>query len=234
VGNAPQVMLSSTFYDLRQVRAELARFVAEEVGCTPLVSELTSFPVDPDLNTVENCRRRVEEDADVLVLIIGGRYGSVDSKSARSVTNLEYLAARTKGIPVYAFVAKDVLAVLPIWKDNPSSDFSAAVDDTRVFEFIEQVRNRDEVWTHDFELARDIIGALRIHFARLMLEGARFIRTRRADPTFVRLAELTGKPLRVALEKPEGWEYKLFAELLSQELGAARALRQQQRFEQPG
>ncbi len=31
-----------------------------------------SFPVDPDLDTVNNCLRAVEERADMLVLVVGG------------------------------------------------------------------------------------------------------------------------------------------------------------------
>src|SRR2546426_4163085 len=92
---------SSTFYDLRQVRADLTAFIVDELGYVPLLSELNSFPVDPDAATAENCRRRVEEDADILILVVGGRYGSVDSDTAKSITNLEYLAARSKGIPIY-------------------------------------------------------------------------------------------------------------------------------------
>jgi hypothetical protein len=102
--STPEVMVSSTFYDLAQVRADLLDFLQNEVGYRPLLSEHASFPIDPDADTVENCKRRVERDADIFVLIIGGRYGYVDEATDKSVTNLEYLAARAKGIPIYAFV----------------------------------------------------------------------------------------------------------------------------------
>jgi hypothetical protein len=58
--NAPAVMVSSTFYDLRQIRADLLDFLRDEVGYQPLLSEYVSFPIDPDVDTIENCRRRVE------------------------------------------------------------------------------------------------------------------------------------------------------------------------------
>jgi hypothetical protein len=41
-----------------------------------LLSEHPSFPIDPGVTTIENCRRRVEQDADLFVLIVGMRYGS--------------------------------------------------------------------------------------------------------------------------------------------------------------
>jgi hypothetical protein len=42
---------------------------------------------------------KVERNADVLVLVIGGRYGFVDEAGSKSVSNLEYLVARAKGYP---------------------------------------------------------------------------------------------------------------------------------------
>lgn len=137
MSSSPSVMVSSTFYDLRQIRADLAHFIADELGYVPLLSELPSFPIDPDVDTIENCRARVEKDANIFVLVIGGRYGSIDDKTDKSITNLEFLSARHKGIPIYAFVDKNVLAVVPTWKNNRAADFSATVDTTRVFEFIE-------------------------------------------------------------------------------------------------
>ena len=122
-----------------------------------MLSEYPSFPIDPDADTIENCRRRVERDADILILIIGGRYGYVDSASDKSVTNLEYLAAQAKGIPIYPFVDKRVTAILPVWKANPEGDFSTAVDDVRLFDFIEQVRSVDRIWTNEFERAQWIL-----------------------------------------------------------------------------
>jgi Domain of unknown function (DUF4062) len=163
----PCVMVSSTYYDLRQVRTDLEAFLGRDLGYRPLLSEFPSFPIDPDKTTIENCRARVEKNAEILVLLIGGRYGSVDRSSNKSITNLEYLAARAKGIPIYAFVEKRTLAALPLWEANPNVDFSVAVDDPRVFEFVRQLRTEDGVWTFEFETAQDIVGALRLQFAHV-------------------------------------------------------------------
>lgn len=59
MNTAPTIMVSSTFYDLRQIRKDLDVFISEDLGYIPLLSELPSFPVDPDVDTIENCRRRV-------------------------------------------------------------------------------------------------------------------------------------------------------------------------------
>lgn len=221
-GHLPAVMVSSTFFDLRQIRADLAQFIEKEMGYRGLLSEFASFPIDPDADTVENCCRRVEQDADIMVLVIGGRYGFVDQASSKSVTNLEYLRARAKGIPIYAFVEKSVLTLLPVWERNPTVDLSHAVTDVRLFEFIRQVRSIDRVWTHEFEYAQEIVSTLRRQFAYLMREG---LQNRMRFSNQPELRNLHGKSLRIALEKPEAWEYRLFAQALIDEMEAVADLR---------
>lgn len=230
MSSTPRVMISSTFYDLRQVRDDLKCFLRDTLGFEPLLSETNSFPIDPDLDTVENCRRTVEQQADILVLVIGGRYGSVDSRTSKSVTNLEYLAARAKGIPVFVFVQRDLLAALPLWNLNPGANFSPLVEDTRVFEFLRQVRDLDKVWVREFDVAQDIVDSLKVQFARLLVEGLRLTRRLREPTQSDLVANLHGRPARIALERPDGWEHKLLAELLSQEVEKLRPARERLRF----
>ena len=98
MAKAPSVFVSSTFYDLKQIRADLKDFITT-LGLTPVISEYDSFPIDPTLPAVENCLKAVDENADIFVLIIGGRYGTI-KQHGKSVTNMEYLKARAKGIPI--------------------------------------------------------------------------------------------------------------------------------------
>lgn len=220
-------MISSTFYDLKQVRADLVSFLADDLGFLPLVSERSSFPVDPDLDTIENCRRRVDQDADLLILVVGGRYGHVDGPSAKSVTNLEYLAAKAKGIPIYPFVKKSVLSILPVYKRSPEADFSDIVDDRRVFDFIIQVREVDQLWCHEFDLAQEIIATLRQQLAYLAYEGISLRRQLHVSPAAKLLGLVSGQALRYALERPKGWEFRLFAAALEAEVAKRKELRRQ-------
>ena len=215
--STPTVMVSSTFYDLSQVREELREFLQDEVGYRPLLSEHPSFPIDPDADTIENCKRRVEQDADILVLIVGGRYGYVDEATDKSVTNLEYLAARAKGIPIYAIVDRGVLAVLSAWESSPEVDFSRTVDNPRLFEFVRQVRYVDSVWTLPFGSVQDIVGALRVQFAHLTADGLRWRKRLQGTP-LRELRGLQGEALRLALEKPKEREYLLFGRVLYDEI----------------
>ena len=215
---APTIMVSSTFYDLRQIRADLSAFISDELGYIPLLSELPSFPIEPDFDTIENCRRRVDQNADILVLVIGGRYGSIDQQTDKSITNLEFLAAKNKGIPVYAFIDKGILSIMPVWKANPTGNFADVVDTPRVFEFIELVRNQERVWTFPFESARDIVTVLRIQLAYLFQESLklRLLLSGSALPHF--LERLKPKALRLALERPRAWEHRLFFQSLIDEV----------------
>lgn len=222
MSSTPAVMVSSTFFDLIQIRADLARFLTDELGYIALLSELSSFPVDPDLDTVANCRARVERDADILVLVIGGRYGSIDDKTSTSITNLEFLAARQKGIPIYAFVEKSILNILPIWRGNTSADFSRIVDTPRLFEFVECVRSQERVWTFGFETAQDITNVLRQQLAYLFRDALR-IRLKLSGAELPEyLASLGPRSLRIALERPRAWESRLLFQSWAEHIARRR------------
>jgi hypothetical protein len=92
----PSLFVSSTCYDLKQVREDI-RLCVEGLGLNAILSEHNTFPVNPNLGTVDNCLKVVEGNADIFVLIVGSRYGSPGG-DGRSITNLEYLTARSKGI----------------------------------------------------------------------------------------------------------------------------------------
>ncbi len=210
-------MVSSTFYDLKQIRDDLSTFISDALGYVPLLSEQPTFPIAQDANTIENCRKAVERDADILLLIIGGRYGYIDPDTSISITNIEYITARQKGIPIFTFIQRSVLALQPTWKLNPSADFTGAVDDPRIFAFIENVRATDSAWTFEFEYSREIIETLRIQFAYLFNDGLNFLLKFR-DTKLFNVENLTGKSIRLAVEQPSAWEYRLFCQSLIDQL----------------
>lgn len=75
----PRIFISSTYYDLRHVRASLETFVLS-LGYEPILSEKGDIAYTPDIPLDESCYREAA-GADILVLIIGGRYGSERSES---------------------------------------------------------------------------------------------------------------------------------------------------------
>ena len=76
----PRVFVSSTHYDLKYLRSSLEALV-ESLGFDAILSEKSAITYDPDTHLDESCYRAASE-ADIFVLIIGGRYGSPSSKHA--------------------------------------------------------------------------------------------------------------------------------------------------------
>ncbi len=209
----PALFVSSTCYDLKQVRSDIRQFL-EDLGLEPLLSEFDSFPINPDLGTVDNCLKVVESKADIFVLVVGTRYGST-TEHRESITNLEFLTARAAGIPVYAFVMRSVLDILPVWKKNPSADFSSVADSPKLFEFVSSLKGKSDIWVFPFDTAQDIFQVLRTQLAYLFMDALNLrLRVSKRGGLTDKFPQLRGSALRLVIERPHGWEYLLFGEVL--------------------
>lgn len=160
--------MSSTCYDLKQIRQNIRTFIEDDLGYEAILSEYDSFPVDPDKDTVNNCLRVVEQRADIMVLIVGCRYGYVTERGEKSITNLEYLRARAKGIPIFVFIEQKIINILPVWQNNKEADFSNIVDSDKIFEFVDTLRSKGSNWVHEFNTGADIISCLKKQLAYLV------------------------------------------------------------------
>lgn len=95
-----QVFVSSTYKDLTEERQEVMQALLE-LDCIPVGMEL--FPAaDDDQWTLI---KRLIDDCDYYILIIGGRYGSVN-EGGISYTQMEYEYAISQDIPVISFLHK--------------------------------------------------------------------------------------------------------------------------------
>lgn len=97
-----QVFVSSTYSDLKEERGKVMQSIMS-LDCIPAGMEL--FPAI-DTEQFEFIKR-VIDDCDYYILIIGGRYGSI-SEDGISYTEKEYDYAISKGIPVLAFLHKNI------------------------------------------------------------------------------------------------------------------------------
>lgn len=101
-----QVFVSSTYRDLKPDRQAAVEAILK-AGHIPAGMELFSAGSESQLETI----RRWIDDSDVYMLILGGRYGSVDPKTSLSYTELEYDYAVSAGKPIFAVViTEDALA----------------------------------------------------------------------------------------------------------------------------
>ena len=135
----PRIFVSSTYYDLKHIRADLERFIREQ-GYDPVLNEKGHVPYGSTEKLEEYCYKEIEL-SDILISIIGGRFGSESKEENYSVSNIELKTAIDKGRQVYIFIENSVLHEYRTYqtnKDNESVRY-ASVDDVRVFKFVEEV-----------------------------------------------------------------------------------------------
>lgn len=104
-----QIFISSTFTDLKVERQAAVEAILK-VGHIPAGMELFAAGSDSQLETI----RRWIDESDVYMLVLGGRYGSVDPVSKLSYTELEYDYAVSKNMPLFAVVATDAALDLKV------------------------------------------------------------------------------------------------------------------------
>lgn len=164
----PRIFISSTFFDLRQVRADLDRFV-KELGYDTVRNEVGGIPYGKDQKLEEYCYKEISE-IDILVGIVGGRFGSEAERGNYSITQVEIKTAIDQNKQVYIFIEKNVLAEYQTYlinKENETTKYRF-VEDKKIYKFIEEIYAlpKNNI-IHPFETALDITFFLREQWAGL-------------------------------------------------------------------
>nr|WP_304214898.1 DUF4062 domain-containing protein [Fredinandcohnia onubensis] len=97
-----QVFVSSTYLDLKNERQKAVEGILRSKHI-PAGMELF---IPSDKTQWEIIKEWIK-DSDLLLLILGGRYGSVEPDSGKSYTHIEYEFALSNSIPVFAIVLND-------------------------------------------------------------------------------------------------------------------------------
>lgn len=196
----PRVFISSTFYDLKQIRIELDKFI-EGLGYEPVRNEAGDIPYGPDDELQKYCYREID-NVDILVSILGSRYGSeavTDELSKKySVSQMELKTALEEHKQVFIFIEKDVLTEYETYLANKNnSDIKYRyVDNPNIYKFIEEIkglRNNNNI--KGFETADDIKLYLREQLAGLFKQFLMDSR-RMKEISVLRDIEDTAKNLR--------------------------------------
>jgi hypothetical protein len=135
-----RVFVSSTCYDLSVIRSQLRIFI-QNLGHEPFMSDYSDLLYDPRTHTHTSCVDEVGS-ADVVVLIIGSRFGGKvvpdalagldfenlkkESRSIEtlkkqenlSITQLEILKAVQSDIPIYTFIDAGVMHDHSLYEKN--------------------------------------------------------------------------------------------------------------------
>jgi hypothetical protein len=178
----PRVFVSSTFYDLKHVRASLDLFISS-LGFETVLSEKGDIAYAYDRPLDESCYAEVSV-SDMLVLIVGGRYGAASSDQLtdpnaseskffqryQSITRSEYSRAVEQDIPIFILVERAVYTEYETFKNNRDNDAIqyAHVDSVNVFELLDEiVSKRRNNPLYQFDRVTDIENWLREQWAGL-------------------------------------------------------------------
>lgn len=138
----PRIFISSTYFDLKNVRADLERFIKTQ-GYEPVLNEKGHIPYGTKEKLEEYCYKEVQT-SDILISIIGGRFGSQSSRTENhSISNMELKTAIELGKQIYIFIDRSVNNEFKTYERNKNNkDISyASVDDIRIFGFIDEIIN---------------------------------------------------------------------------------------------
>ena len=114
-----QVFISSTYTDLREERQAAVEAVLT-AGHIPAGMELFAAGDESQMNVI----KRWIDGSDVYLLLLGGRYGSIEPAAHKSYIHLEYEYAISKGKPVFAVVVDDT------YQEQRVRQFGSAVIET--------------------------------------------------------------------------------------------------------
>jgi len=174
----PRIFVSSTYYDLKHIRASLSLFI-DSLGYESILFEKGQIAFVSDDPLDISCYREAEA-ADIFVLIIGGRYGSETSEfqvknknqytDYNSITRKEYETASHNHIPTYILIEKGVYAEYQTYKNNRENNNIkyAHVENVSIFKLIDEIHNKpNNNPIHSFEKYSEIEEWLREQWAGL-------------------------------------------------------------------
>ncbi len=96
-----QVFVSSTYEDLQEERKKVMEALLQ-MNCFPVGMEYFNASDDSQWEVIKSLIR----ECDYYVLIVAGRYGSIEEESWKSYTQKEFEYAIEQGVPVISFVHK--------------------------------------------------------------------------------------------------------------------------------
>lgn len=171
----PRVFISSTFYDLRQVRADIEQFL-RSIGYDPVRNEEGAIPYGKEESLEQYCYNEIKS-CDILISIIGGNFGTESRvndgngfEGRSSISQQELKTALKENRHVYIFIDKNVKAEFETYRLNKATKGIKYryVNDVRIYNFIDEIislPNNNNI--KDFETSADIVTYLREQFAGL-------------------------------------------------------------------
>ena len=161
----PRVFISSTYYDLRHIRNDLQVFI-KSLGYEPVMHDKGNVTYVQSESLEDSCYNELNS-CDIVICIIGNKFGTQASKGDYSITMTELSRALSQRKKVFIYIVHDVYTENETYLRNKDKGFEPAhADDIRIHKFIEElrstVRNRPIL---PFRDVSEIIENLRLQFA---------------------------------------------------------------------
>ena len=143
-----QVFLSSTYEDLKDERRRVIEVIINS-DCMPVGMEF--FPASPDdpLKYI----KKIIDDSDFYLLIIGGRYGTIPKGEKCSFTELEYEYAKSVNKKIIAFIFHDI-------QDLPYGKVDNKASLAKLKKFISKLNGITKAWRNSDELSKEVVLSL--------------------------------------------------------------------------
>lgn len=220
----PRIFLSSTFYDLRYIRNDLERFIGE-MGYEPVMSERGHIAYGRSEGLEAYCYREIST-CDIVVHIVGGKYGSQSSKEPYSISQMELKTAHDLHKQIYVFVERAVHVEYRTYlKNEGNPDFRPQyVDNLAIYRFLKEIYGLpSNNVIADFDSVNEIIEYLREQWGGLF---QRFLQeeSRREDykissnlkstaETLAKLIQYTTKERDQTIKSILVYDHPVFAQL---------------------
>lgn len=164
----PRIFVSSTFYDLKYIREDLANFIRAH-DFEPVLFEDGDIGYAPDSPLDDSCYNAMET-SDMALLIIGGNYGSAatgetpdEFKEFLSITRKEFQKGVDNGVPFFVFIDRNVYAEYGIYdmnykeieEDKCKIKFRTTKN-INVFRFIREIQSIRTLSITEFDKVADI------------------------------------------------------------------------------
>jgi hypothetical protein len=165
----PRIFVSSTFYDLKYIREDLSNFIKAH-DFDPVMFEEGDIGYTPGKHLDESCYEAMKS-SDMVILIIGGNYGSSASKQDDhiefdkyiSVTRKEFKTAVEAGVPIFTFIESSVNSEYGVYEVNAKrieekeiEIFFKVAKSINVFRFIKEIKGISTISITEFNTSTNI------------------------------------------------------------------------------
>lgn len=186
----PRIFISSTFYDLKHVRNDLERFILD-LGYEPIMNERGQIAYNTNKENLDESCYKAISTADILVSIVGGRFGSTAShdRNHASISQTEVKTAIEQKKQVFIFIEKGVFHEYKTYQNNKEQEIKYVhVDNKKIYEYIDYLYDLNTMVIHPFEASNEIVVFLKEQFAGLF---ERFLREQKQKEELNSLKKLS-------------------------------------------